>query len=368
MAAALPAVPAAARAPDRRCYPHDAYGYAASTRVRLYEVSAPDDFDHRTLFVCDLVTGRRTKVDDALDTEESFEPSDVRFAGRIVAFRLEHCLKAECDRDFVALDSRTGRRLPAGPRAQLLGWVLGPGGSLAWVEAGQPLRLESFDGASTVVQDEGTGIDSRSLAFSDASTLYWMHDGGAHRARVGVPSPPVAAVDPRGSARCYPAGSRTLVASTTRVRVYRRSRGTTETVVACALRSGRRTGLVSGHSDDAPGFDVLRVRGPFVAFAAHSCVKADCVHGGPQVVDARTGKQLHENALTRDQPVEALVLAENGSIAWIAGEVTKTVARCDLRGCAAIATETGLVADLALSDASFLYWSNGTEPRVADLR
>jgi hypothetical protein len=367
------AAPASARPPDPRCYPHGySHTYAASARVRVYETSP--SFEADTIFyVCDLLTGRRTRIATASGDEDFVSIEQVHFAGRVVAYFLKDCLKAECGGGYRSVDAASGRRLRPQARGALLDWAVFPSGSFAWIDQQPNLRTV---GSSRGEHDRGPGIDPRSLAVSGDGRVYWTNAGDPRTAVAGPGGPPDPAVaDPPGPRRCYPGGAQTD-AATPRIRVYSLTRWSTYTGVtsyfACDLRAGRRVHLVD--VPDALDLEALRITGPRVAFAYGSCGRDGCPGGGVGVADTRSGAVQKLAAPRFNVRVTDLTLTASGALAWIEraygeSESTGTVRICDAGACPPVDSGADIASvSLARSRAGALYWTHGDAARSTPLR
>lgn len=201
-----------------------------------------------------------------------------------------YCYKADCQDRVVSLDVVSRKQFAIGIReAPFVSFVIFRTGSLAVIADGKVQRA-SANGTRAEL-DTGPGLEPGSLALAPNGRLYWAKGGVAQSA----PLDPVAAParerpEPAfgGSRRVTPKGSRTL-GSGSRLRVYESATPfdeTTAEVVACSLRTGRRTVKVIDEYDE---LEHVRVAGWLVATAVRGCLKDVCGAGRIETVDVRSG-------------------------------------------------------------------------------
>jgi hypothetical protein len=360
---------AAAPAPAAPPKPHaDCAGsgsIAKGVRARIFQRDLGDG-DYAVI-ACDLLTGNQTEV-----AKGTFRDSDgvrfARFAGRFIAFEHASCAftlnPTPCPRQVRSIDVKTGRELSAAPdESGITDLAVSRSGAFAWSQGGPAPGVIVRDASTT--RSVATGpVEAGSLALSRDGRVYWTAAAGVPGSAQleGARREPAADRAIGGHRACYPRGSATDAAST-RARVYTEVRGETVRLVACDLRSGRRTVADEGTDGiDAPSFDRLALAGSHLATAYRSCAGMSCAGGALSVLDARTGR------VTRgpDQGIVGvrvtdLVVSPTGAFAWIREEAngTHTVRACGDVDCATLDAGRGVVpTSLALARGGRMYWTN----------
>ncbi len=187
---------------------------------------------------------------------------------------------------------------------------------------------------------------------------------------------PAAHAGRRARPTCYPAHSRTLLA-TAQARVFE-----TRTIVehahvtyGCLLHRRRP---VRFYLPDFPlGFGPIVLAGPYVAYGDYSdCAASFCDPNSVVVQDLRTGHVSFVDGSIRIADVKDLVLEPSGSLAWISSAYDESgsplpglqVAAVE-HGGAPVILDSGsdiVPGSLALAG-STLYWTKGTTPQSAAL-
>ena len=174
-AAALAPAGAAAGPPAKPCAAPGASSVARSVQARIYERGA----DNHVLVGCHLRSRRRTVLArwfncDCSRADEA--PPQVWLAGRHAAVNQYSCSPIDpmspCVGSMRVVDLRTGRVRYRADTGALIGLVIKPNGSVAYVLGPQLIRIDSRGSA---LLDEGAGIDSGSLAVN-RTRLYWLRD------------------------------------------------------------------------------------------------------------------------------------------------------------------------------------------------
>jgi hypothetical protein len=380
--------PAEAREQSRKCYPkRGAEGIKTGTRARVFSTQDPGD-GAELIYACDLLTGRRTLIEDAA-FDEGLSVDKVRMAGRLVAFQEVECSGRTaipdpdpCDGVVATLDVQKRERRDVAVEGAVEDIVLLPNGAMAWMERLQTgewkvRALPPSDPATEL--DSGPSIVAGSLALARDGRVYWRNGGEPRSAQLaGEPLAESRYSDPepRGRSACFPSRSATLAASR-RIRLYERlsADGDTLTYLLCDLRTGRRTKIISVFDEPNQSFAIrhAHLAGTRAAFAGQECFKFGCAAPKVHVVDV-TGA-AKPRAVASGGYVYDVVLRPDGAVAWIAGETPmdpvsparpRELRLCDADGCATLETGADIgPASLALSSGSGLYWTRSGEARTA---
>lgn len=380
--AAAAAPPAGAREQSPKCYPKGAQGIAAGTRARVfYVVNADDEYRYYT---CDLLTGRRTVIDEGFADRSADSMGQFAVAGRTVAWVRGACpytMPTLCSHRVHRLDVQTRRGVSGPAEGPVWELVLHRSGAVAWIEtpyessSGQAVR-RLLPGGGTGTLDPGPGVRHDSLALAEDATVYWRNGGQPRSAQLeGAEAGRYSDPEPRGHRKCFPSRSETIAASL-RIRVFSRLvDGDRITYGLCDLRTGSKTRIATVSDTEEP-FSVrpVRLAGTFAAIGTRLCGKYACQQYKVRVYDvtgASTALELAAGGWVFD-----IALRPDGAFAWMQGaepsgysapgdrELRRCVGwMCDtLDKAGDLGTES-----LALSVSSDLYWTRGGEPRTAPL-
>lgn len=171
---ALPASAAAAPPAERPCSSTaPATTRAKSLQARVYERGGDDE----VLVGCNRLSGRRTVLARWFSCECSIadEPDpQVWLAGHHVAVNQYFCPPdaSPCNGTLRVFDLRTGRTRYSAITGSLIDLVIKPNGSIGYLLGQQLYRIDS---RGPTLLDEGSGIDSGSLAVN-RTRLYWLRD------------------------------------------------------------------------------------------------------------------------------------------------------------------------------------------------
>jgi hypothetical protein len=379
--------PAGAREQSPKCHPEGTSTTAASTRVRVF-YDEGEDGDY-AFWACDLLSGRRTLLAEGT-FRDGDSIRDVRIAGRVIVYRFGSCPATAtpeldpCTSQVRALDVHTRRLQGADTAGAVSDLTALASGSALWIEAsrqgGHVVRQTTPFGGQPRTLDDGALVQPGSLALADDSTAYWTNGGLPRSAQLDPPRPSKQRdPDPRGKRACFPSGTVTTIAASTRIRVYTihdREEPASERHYACDLRSGRRTKLGSAFVDDGVySVRALTLAGRFVAYGEEACGRHSCSGGQIRLVDASRKAPARQIAAGL-YDITDIELRGGGSLAWIAGPERRyrteasalQVHRCDARGCTELDEGPGVApSSLAVSGGSHLYWTRGGEPRASAL-
>ena len=169
----LPTSAAAAPSAARPCTASDATTVTKSLQARIYGRGG----DNEVLVGCNRRSGRRTVLARWFSCECSIadEPDpQVWLAGRHVAVNQYFCPPdaSPCSGGLRVFDLRTGRVRHRADTGAQIALVIKPNGSVGYVLGPQVIRIDSRGSA---LLDEGSGIDSGSLAVN-RTRLYWLRD------------------------------------------------------------------------------------------------------------------------------------------------------------------------------------------------
>ena len=373
-AASLAPATAGARSPAPGCYPRGSETFGATARVRVYGRTNARS-GATAVYVCDLLSGRRTRTGLSSGRGEAVAAHDVTFAGRVAAFLQQTCTGDDCSDAYLAVDAATGARTDAGDPAPL-NWVVFPSRLLVWVQRDNEQEVGVVAGSDGNELDRGAGVDPQSLATSRDGRAYWLNEGEPRSAQVAGPANDPAVANPRGNRRCYPRGARTAAASA-RVRVYRTVTPSNSsdiyTYTACDLRGGRR--VVLARTVPPRGPEAVRIVGYRVAMASGFCGLHLCAYGGVVRADVRSGRLRTLQEASNRHEVTDLLLTPSGSVAWIqrllneGGTTTgRTAAACDGDECRELESDEAIAErSLGHSHGGSLYWTVGDSARATPL-
>jgi hypothetical protein len=357
LATTMPTNPAQA-ATTAGCGPKSATTVSRNRLVRLYFTRTRPG--KKRYYACALPHGKPTLLGDALD--------HVLLRGRYVSVAANGCDTGGCSFYVEVTDvlrgdtvaSETGppgraRKLVASPRGEAAVLGVAPGGDERYVVKIDDLGLSEID--------RGPEVNKLTLG---GRTLHWLHGGEKRTA-------PIAHVS-----RCGPRDAPS-VALGGRIRVYVRYVSTADQdfadYYACRRPGGKSVKLarvddtIYSGSTGSEDIYAFVFSGDFVAFSVEGCSLGDCVSDF-SVFDVRHGRRVHRATDLRGS-VQTVVLTPRGQAGALVDNPTfqppaTYVVKFDSSGQQEVDRGPDL-RDLTL-DGNTLRWSNGSEPRSAELR